>query len=451
MTASPLIVYQFVTVDYDWPEETSKEAFINNGSFIVSNNIITGLKIYENRVFVTVPRWKQGVPSTLNEVVVNPKNTTNYVLRPFPSWEMQTLGNCSCLQYVQSMEIDPYGRMWIIDTGRVNFLDNQTVPDNTCPPKFLLWDIPKNQLLSKYTFPNEVAPYNSTFLNDIVVDIKHEIAYISDVLGTEPGAIVVYDHSEQQSHRFADPTMTHDPESSEASTIRINNYTLNTTTSQDGISLSPNLEYVYYCPMASYKLYRIPTSTLRNYTDDKTAHSIQFLGERRSQMDGMTFSNDSVLYFGSFSDDAIAMLPSFFTNVSSQEQLLFRNSTTMQWQDTWAWDNQGYVWWTTNRLHRYFLQNMDWTGGEGANMRVCKMFVGASSYMMASVEHETSSSHHGLSSVIIGLIVMSVVVSILLHNYTFLYYPKKSILFFQFNTRLISAYLVTEIKQKRGE
>lgn len=41
------------------------------------------------------------------------------LLQPYPSWEMQTINNYSALQYVQSMEVDTQGRMWILDTGRV--------------------------------------------------------------------------------------------------------------------------------------------------------------------------------------------------------------------------------------------------------------------------------------------------------------------------------------------
>lgn len=35
---------------------------------------------------------------------------------------MQEIGNASALQFVQSMEIDSRGWMWIIDVGRLNIL-----------------------------------------------------------------------------------------------------------------------------------------------------------------------------------------------------------------------------------------------------------------------------------------------------------------------------------------
>ena len=48
---------------------------------------------------------------------------TVVVLQPFPDWEMQEIGNPSALQYVQSMEIDLSGKMWIVDVGRLNILE----------------------------------------------------------------------------------------------------------------------------------------------------------------------------------------------------------------------------------------------------------------------------------------------------------------------------------------
>eukprot|EP00486_Rosalina_sp_Unknown_P010089 CAMPEP_0201587170 /NCGR_PEP_ID=MMETSP0190_2-20130828/141068_1 /ASSEMBLY_ACC=CAM_ASM_000263 /TAXON_ID=37353 /ORGANISM="Rosalina sp." /LENGTH=168 /DNA_ID=CAMNT_0048036693 /DNA_START=8 /DNA_END=510 /DNA_ORIENTATION=+ len=137
--------YQWTTVDFDWDNSIpmSQSDAEESGLYIMENNIITGLKFYKNRTFLTVPRWRPGVPSTLNELkLVNHKP----VLSPYPSWNMQTPNNCSALQYTQSMEIDiDAGKMWIVDSGYKYFFDDPdeyintsyTVPDTTCPPKIV--------------------------------------------------------------------------------------------------------------------------------------------------------------------------------------------------------------------------------------------------------------------------------------------------------------------------
>lgn len=76
------------------------------------------------------------------------------LLNPYPSWEMNQIGNCDAFQYVQSMEIDQFGRMWVVDVGRVDiFKPNRTNDDDKCPPKLVLFELTTGEIIRKYEFP----------------------------------------------------------------------------------------------------------------------------------------------------------------------------------------------------------------------------------------------------------------------------------------------------------
>jgi hypothetical protein len=61
-------VFHWNLVDFDYPDDTSRNKAIESKQFIPENNLPLGLDVWRDKLFVTVPRWKSGVPSTLNYV-----------------------------------------------------------------------------------------------------------------------------------------------------------------------------------------------------------------------------------------------------------------------------------------------------------------------------------------------------------------------------------------------
>ena len=55
---------------------------------------------------------------------------------------MQTIGDCSSFQFIQSMEIDPGGKMWAADNGYVG-----TTRNPQCPPKMYVIDIENSRII----------------------------------------------------------------------------------------------------------------------------------------------------------------------------------------------------------------------------------------------------------------------------------------------------------------
>ncbi|XP_033762519.1 major royal jelly protein 1-like [Pecten maximus] len=381
------IMHKFVTLDYDWPNDTAKDSSIANEEYIVNNNIISGMKVYDDNVYVTVPRWRRGVPSTLNKVIVRNGES---ILQPFPSWEVQKIGDCRALQYVQSMEIDPNtGWMWIIDTGRINFFAADGTPtQNLCPAKIIVYDIKNSVELTRYEFPNEVAERETTFLNDIVIQYVNDesrYAYISDALAFR---MVVYDRVLNTSHYFSHPASM-EPEPGNGN-ITILGETLPVSAGINGMALSWDMKYVYYGPVSGYSLYRVPTS-VASQPGGNFAGSVRKVGNKPSQAAGMAYSKNDFLYFPALGENAIyrwdikldmTLQNTDIANVEMKALTrVLQDDQCMVFVDILNFNNDGSLWFSVNKLNKFLLTSMDFTGNSGANVLIWKVPIGDTGYL----------------------------------------------------------------------
>lgn len=228
------VIFEWKSIDFQWPSEEERTLAVTHGEYIPANNFITTVKFWKDKMYLTLPRWKDGVPVTLSVTSAKPINGTAPLLAAFPSWAMQKLGDCAAFQLVHSIEIDPKGRMWVLDTGRPTSLRESKAD---CSPRLVILDLEDNgKILRSYQFPENVAPRAKVYLNDIVLD--HEdggMAYITDTGTTDPG-IIVYSLKDNNSWKVRHDSMKAKPEAvgfMVAKTHVINPVHV------DGIALSP--------------------------------------------------------------------------------------------------------------------------------------------------------------------------------------------------------------------
>ena len=106
--------------------------------------------------------------------------------RPFPSWEMNKIGDCSAFQFVQSMQIEPDGIAWMPDNGR------EFLRPVVCQPKMVIMNATSGDVIQIHEFPANVVSRTRSFLNDITLDTSvpgDKFGFISDSM---VGAVVVY-------------------------------------------------------------------------------------------------------------------------------------------------------------------------------------------------------------------------------------------------------------------
>ncbi|XP_069114662.1 protein yellow-like [Argopecten irradians] len=394
------IVYQWRSLDYAWPNDTVKQDFIADKRFIVENNIITGIKVLDGSVYVSVPRWKPGVPSTLNKLKTNPINSEDTILEPYPNWEMQTLGKCGALQYVQSMEIDPNtGHMWIIDTGRINILTPHS--QNLCPAKLVIYDIRNNQIIHVYEFPDNVVSRTTNFMNDIVIDYVNGVASFAYITDTYDAKLYVYDVKKDTSYFFKHSSMEFEPGTE---TIHVGQNYMITTANIDGISISFDFRFLYFCAMNGYSLYRVSTAQLRNQS---AVFSAERIGRKTYLTDGMVFT-DRALYFGGLTTNSVYKWP---TNPNNQrafnQQLVISNKTSLRWVDTFAIDSQN-LWLVANGLDGYVIERKNLTQ---ANIFVWRIPIGENGYLSTAASRTKDDISNGnMNQMTLTLIVISVLV-----------------------------------------
>jgi len=330
---------------------------------------LLGVKFWKGQLFVTVPRWRMGVPSTLNKVITA---QGQQILQPYPSWEMQTIGDPSALQSIQSMEIDSRGWMWILDVGRRNLLDAPNIVNG--PPKLVIWDITNNCKIREFVFPNDVLPWNNSFANDLAVDETNGFAYISDTWAY--GGVIVYSFSMNQARRFDHGTM----HGNSTGVLHIDGKTYPSILPTDGIALSHDTLTVYYCAISTPYLYSVSATVLRDFSADnnKIGDTVISYGYK-GVSDGMAMDNIGNLYFGNLEKNSVYAWNSKMPITTAAPY--FQSDVAARWVDTFAYDQNGGLIVTSNKLHLFINGGMKFDGADGPNFRVLRIPITGGSYL----------------------------------------------------------------------
>ncbi|MFQ6147085.1 L-dopachrome tautomerase-related protein [Streptomyces seoulensis] len=308
----------------------------------------TGVTVSRSgRIFVNFPRWGDDVPFTVAEIrggkaVAYPNREIN---------EPDTSDPRRHFLGVQSVVIDAAERLWVVDTGRVEWAD---APYGG--PKLVAIDLTTNKVVRTIVLPASVAGPRS-FVNDVRFDLTRGYAYLTDATPDGPNGLIVVHLASGESWRRLndDPStlpardfvpviegrpMLNRPDSSSAGTpIGIGS---------DGIALSPDGEWLYYCPLSSRKLYAVRT---RDLTRSRETHvRVHDLGVK-GMSDGLETDRAGRVYAGDIERNAIVR-----RDTDGTYHTLVRDDRLI-WPDTFSigYDRNLYV--VANQLNRQAAYN----------------------------------------------------------------------------------------------
>ncbi|XP_043248845.1 protein yellow-like [Colletes gigas] len=358
------LVFAWTTVDFTYDSIEARDSAIYDGHFIAENNLPLGIGISKDKVFVTLPKWKSGIPATLATVPKN-SNTKSPKLWPYPDWGWHQTGNCEGLTSVFRVEVDECDRLWVLDSGKVEVANGGT---QACPPAIFVFDLTTDNLIRKYILPSEQVKEDSLYTN-IVVDIRNEdcesaTAYASDVFRY---GLVVYDFRNDSSFRVQHHFFFPDPL---ASNYELHGVKFQWTDGIFGLALSPvdirDDRTLFFHPMSSFREFAVSTSVFRDkrIAEESSDHFMP-IGRPRAKdyghSSGSVVDRNGVMFFNMATRDSVwcwdtrkEYIPQNLGVIgTSNLSLVFPNDIKVDHE----YDQN--VWLVSNRLAMYLYEKID--------------------------------------------------------------------------------------------
>ncbi len=318
--------------------------------YAFNNQMPTGVTVSQTgRIFVNYPRWEDKVEFTVAEIVGGREV-------PYPDANINRLNLQNAGETfvsVQSVVVDPQERLWLLDTGSINLMP--IVSQDAV--KLIGIDLKTNKIFKTIKFPaNVVLP--TTYINDIRFDLRKGtggVAYITDSSGSGPNAIIVVDLGTGASRRLLNghPSVTAEPnfrafvEGKSVMQHKPGQPPMALALGADGIAISADGAKLYYCPLASRKLYSVPTDALLDpaLSDTQVAATVK-METMKPSSDGLESDAQGRIYCTAYENNAIVrLLPNGdFETVAQDARML--------WSDTMSVASNGYLYFNANQLHR---------------------------------------------------------------------------------------------------
>ncbi|XP_076653516.1 uncharacterized protein LOC143359463 [Halictus rubicundus] len=136
------------TLDFAYPDEASRQMAMMRGDFVPENALPVGIEIWRNKLFVTVPRWRNGIPATLNYISLDTNRGGSPRLTPYPNWAQNKAGACGTgMTTAYRIHADACDRLWVLDTGTIG-IGNTTV--QACPYTLNVFDLTTDKISRQY-------------------------------------------------------------------------------------------------------------------------------------------------------------------------------------------------------------------------------------------------------------------------------------------------------------
>ncbi|XP_020810064.1 protein yellow [Drosophila serrata] len=356
--------YSWNQLDFAFPNSRLKEQALASGDYIPQNGLPVGVEHFGNRLFVTVPRWRDGIPATLTYINMDHSLTGSPELIPYPDWRANTAGDCAnSITTAYRIKVDECGRLWVLDTGTVG-IGNTT--RNPCPYAVNVFDLTTDTRIRRYELP-AVDTNPNTFIANIAVDIGKNCddayAYFADELGY---GLIAYSWELNKSWRFsAHSYFFPDPLRGDFNIAGIN-----FQWGEEGIfgmSLSPirsdGFRTLYFSPLASHRQFAVSTRILRDETrTEDSYHDFVALDERgpNAHTTSRVMSDDGVELFNLIDQNAVGCWHSSMPYSPQFHGIVDRDDVGLVFPADVKIDENKNVWVLSDRMPVFLLSDLDY-------------------------------------------------------------------------------------------
>ncbi|KAM8721048.1 hypothetical protein ACLKA7_006995 [Drosophila subpalustris] len=370
--------YSWNQLDFAFPNDRLKEQAIATGDYIPQNALPVGVEHFGNRLFVTIPRWRDGIPATLTYINMDHSLSGSPELIPYPDWRSNTAGDCAnSITTAYRIKVDECGRLWVLDTGTVGIGNTTT---NPCPYAVNVFDLTTNTRIRRYELRAEDTNPN-TFIANIAVDIGKSCddayAYFSDELGY---GLIAYSWELNKSWRFsAHSYFFPDPLRGD-----YNIAGLNFQWGEEGIfgiALSPirsdGYRTLYFSPLASHRQFAVSTRILRDESrTEDSYHEFVALDERggNAHTTARVMSDDGVELFNLIDQNAIGCWHSSMPYTPQFHGIVDRDDVGLVFPADVKIDENKNVWVLSDRMPVFLLSDLDYSD---VNFRIYTAPLGA--------------------------------------------------------------------------
>ncbi|XP_049808262.1 protein yellow-like [Schistocerca nitens] len=350
-------------LDFAYPDAQSRQNALRTGDFIPENNLPVGIEVWGDKLFVTVPRWRQGIPATLNYIPLSTASPDSPQLIPYPDWETNREGNCNGLTTVYRIKADACDRLWVLDVGTVGY-DNTT--ENVCPYSINVYDLHTNRRLRRYQLrPDDTN--SDTFIANIAVDIgascDDTFMYASDELGY---GLVIYSWEQNTSWRVTHPFFLPDPLRGDFNIAGMNFQWW--SEGVFGMALTPPQEdgfrVLLFHPLASHREFAVSTRVLRDRSlVDSNFHYFQNLGERgpNGHVTAQYMGDDGILFFNLIDQNAIGCWDGRKHYRPHNMAIVDKDDEALVFPSDVKVDRAGNLWVMSDRMPVFLLAELDYS------------------------------------------------------------------------------------------